>query len=171
MMSPEPKSAAPAPKQSSADGASNAGAPAASMRFASMTKEQQFDVLGELVSMGDWDGVLRTLGVAEDPSKLPPNLGLLWAIARREKLNPDDPKVVEVTAVASRCAAALMGIHETSSIAPMVAKRILRRNPVSWTKAPAPTAWVSAFIMIAALIVGSGIGWILSGGQSFFFIK
>ncbi len=171
MMSSEHETAAQAPKQPTADAALQAGAQAASMRFASMPKEQQFDVLGELVSMGDWDGILRTLGAGEDPSKLPPNLGLLWAIARREKLNPDDPKVAEVTAMATRCTAAVLGLHETNSIAPMLAKRILRRNPASWTKAPAPSAWVSAFIMIAALVVGSGIGWILSGGQSFFFFK
>lgn len=142
-----------------------------SMRFAGMNKTEQFDVLGQLVSMGDWDGILRTLGAGSDPAKLPPNLGLLWAIARREKMNPDDPNVAAVTAVATRCVAAVLGVHETNSIAPMFAKRILRRNPVSWAKTPAPSPWVSAFIMVAALVVGSGIGWILSGGQSFFFIK
>lgn len=171
MMSPEHETAAQAPKQPTAEAGPQAGAQAASMRFASMPKDQQFEILGELVSTGDWDGILRTLGAGEDPSKLPPNVGLLWAIARREKLNPDDPKVAEVTAMATRCTAAVLGLHETNSIAPMLAKRLLRRNPVSWTKAPAPTAWVSAFIMIAALVVGSGIGWILSGGQSFFFFK
>ncbi len=142
-----------------------------SLRFAGMNKTEQFDVLGELVSTGDWDGILRTLGAGSDPAKLPPNLGLLWAIARREKMNPDDPNVAAVTAVATRCVAAVLGVHETNSIAPMFAKRILRRNPVSWAKTPAPSPWVSAFIMIAALVVGSGIGWILSGGQSFLFIK
>lgn len=142
-----------------------------SLRFASMNKAEQLDVLGELVSMGDWDGILRTLAVGEDPSQLPPNLGLLWAIARREKMNPDDPNVAAVTAVATRCTAAVLGMTEVNSIAPMLAKRLLRRNPVSWTKTPAPSPWVSAFIMIAALVVGSGIGWILSGGQSFFFFK
>jgi hypothetical protein len=144
---------------------------AVSMRFAGMNKTEQFEVLGELVSTGDWDGILRTLGASADPAKMPPNLGLLWAIARREKMNPDDPNVAAVTAVATRCAAAVLGVHETNSIAPMLAKRILRRNPVSWTKTPAPSPWVSAFVMIVALVVGSGIGWILSGGQSFFFMK
>jgi len=154
------------------DGPGPQGEPSTvSVRFAAMNKTEQFDVLGQLVAMGDWDGILRTLGVGEDPSKLPPNLGLLWAIARREKMNPDDPNVAAVTAVATRCAAAVLGVHETNSMAPMLAKRILRRNPVSWAKAPAPSPWISAFIMIAALIVGSGIGWIISGGQSFFFLK
>ena len=170
-MSVEQESVANPSKQSVAKDGAQGDSSAASMRFAAMNKTEQFDVLGELVSMGDWDGVLRSLGVGEDPSKLPPNLGLLWAIARREKLNPDDPNVAAVTAVATRCAAAMLGVHETNSIAPMVAKRLLRRNPVSWAKTPAPSPWVSAFIMIAALVVGSGIGWILSGGQSFFFFK
>jgi hypothetical protein len=170
-MSLEHETAANTSKQL-ADPSTSQGEPSAvSMRFAGMNKAEQFDVLGELVSTGDWDGILRTLGAGEDPSKLPPNLGLLWAIARREKMNPDDPNVAAVTAVATRCAAAVLGIHDTNSIAPMVAKRILRRNPVSWAKTPAPSAWVSAFIMIAALVVGSGIGWILSGGQAFFFLK
>jgi hypothetical protein len=142
-----------------------------SMRFAAMNKTEQLDILGQLVAMGDWDGILRTLAVGEDPSKLPPNLGLLWAIARREKMNPDDPNVAAVTAVANRCAAAVLGVHETNSIAQMLTKRILRRNPASWAKTPAPSPWVSAFIMFAALVVGSGIGWILSGGQSFFFFR
>lgn len=142
-----------------------------SMRFATMNKTEQLEILGQLVSMGDWDGILRTLAVGEDPSKLPPNLGLLWAIARREKMNPDDPNMAAVTAVATRCAAAVLGVHETNGIAPMLSKRLLRRNAVSWAKTPAPSPWVSAFIMFAALVVGSGIGWILSGGQSFFFFR
>lgn len=146
------------------------GDPPVSLRFAAMNKAEQFEMLGQLVSMGDWDGILRTLAAGEDPSKLPPNLGLLWAIARREKMNPDDPRMGEVTAVATRCAAAVLGVHETNSIAPMLAKRLLRRNAVSWAKTPAPSPWVSAFIMFAALVVGSGIGWILSGGQAFFFL-
>lgn len=170
-MSLEHENAANASKQASDRVVAKAEPVPLSLRFAAMNKTEQYEVLGELVSMGDWDGILRTLGAGEDPSKLPPNLGLLWAIARREKMNPDDPNVVAVTAVATRCAAAVLGVHETNSIAPMLAKRILRRNPASWTKTPAPSPWVSAFIMIAALVVGSGIGWILSGGQSFFFFK
>lgn len=171
LMSLDQESAAKPSKQQSDEAGAQGEAPAASMRFAAMNKLEQFDVLGELVATGDWDAILRSLGAGDDPSKLPPNLGLLWAIARREKMNPDDPQVATVTAVATRCAAAILGVHETNSIAPMVAKRLLRRNPVSWAKTPAPSPWVSAFIMIAALVVGSGIGWILSGGQSFFFFK
>lgn len=171
LMSLEQETAARSSKEAREGAGAKGDASAASMRFAAMNKTEQFDVLGELVSMGDWDGVLRSLGAGDDPDKLPPNLGLLWAMARREKMNPDDPQVAAVTAVATRCAASLMGLHETNSIAPMVAKRLLRRNPVSWAKQPAPSPWVSAFIMVAALVVGSGIGWILSGGQSFFFFK
>lgn len=141
------------------------------MGLSAMNDTYRLEVLGQLVSMGDWDGVLRTLGVGDDPSKLPPNVGLLWAIARREKMNPDDPNVAAVTAVATRCAAAILGVNEQNSIATVLAKRVLRRNPMSWAKTPAPSPWVSAFIMVAALVVGSGIGWILSGGQSFFFFK
>ncbi len=170
-MSVEHETAANTSERSVDEPEARGGLSAASMRFAGMNKTEQFDILGELVSTGDWDGILRTLGVGEDPAKLPPNLGLLWAIARREKMNPDDPNVAAVTAVATRCAAAVLGVHETNSIAPMLVKRILRRNPVSWAKTPAPSPWVSAFIMIAALVVGSGIGWIISGGQPFFFLK
>ncbi|MBK9262413.1 MAG: hypothetical protein IPM54_21745 [Polyangiaceae bacterium] len=174
-MSLEHETAANASKQSSASSVDGAGSDApngeGAMGLSAMNDTYRLEVLGQLVSMGDWDGVLRTLGVGDDPSKLPPNVGLLWAIARREKMNPDDPNVAAVTAVATRCAAAILGVNEQNSIATVLAKRVLRRNPMSWAKTPAPSPWVSAFIMVAALVVGSGIGWILSGGQSFFFFK
>jgi hypothetical protein len=172
LMSLSPQSASNrsmTPADGKASGAPEASA--ASLRLAAMSDAERLDVLGQLVSMGDWDGVLRSLGAGEDPSKLPPNMGLLWAVARREKMNPDDPGVAAVTGVAVRCAASILNVDESSAIAQMLAKRILRRNPVSWAKQPAPSPWVSAFIMIAALVVGSGIGWILSGGQAFFFLK
>jgi hypothetical protein len=114
-------------------------------------------------AMGDWGAVLRLAETVEDAEKLPANLGLIWALARKETLPPDDRSASAVTKLAVRSAASLLGVADKSDLALLIAKRLLRKNPGSWRQAPAPSTGISIFIMVVALVVGSAIGLLLSG--------
>ena len=114
-------------------------------------------------SMGDWSAALRLADSLDDAAKLPPGLALVWALARKETLKPDDKNASAVTHLAVRAVASLLGVNEKSDLALLIAKRLLRQNPASWRQAPAPSTGISIFIMIVALIVGSAIGLLLSG--------
>ena len=121
-----------------------------------------------MLRANNWEGVLLALGPADQAGRLPPNLGLLYAIARKEKETSAD-KTSDATDLAIRCAAGLLGVAPDSPLALVVAKRIVRKNPVSWQKAPAPPASVSALIMLTALAIGSAIGWLVATGRVRFY--
>lgn len=144
---PEAAKAAPAP-------AAPGPAPVVDPRLAEVERA---------AAMGDWGAVLRLAQTIEDAEKLAPNLALVWALARKETLPPDDRTASAVTKLAVRSAASLLGVAEKSDLALLIAKRLLRKNPASWRQAPAPSTGISIFIMIVALVVGSAIGLLLSG--------
>ncbi len=133
--------------------------------------DPRLEELEPLLRAGDWDAVLRALGPDDHAGRLPPNLGLVYAIALREKETsaeserPRESKGAEATDLAIRCTAGLLGVSTDSALALVVAKRLLRRNPVGWQKRPAPPARVSALIMVAALAIGSALGWLVASGH------
>jgi len=126
--------------------------------------DPRIEALEPLLRAGDWDGVLTQLGPANEAGKLPPNLGLIYAIARKEK-ETTESKGSEATELAIRCAAGLLGVAPDSPVALLVAKRIVRKNPVAWQKAPAPRATVSAIIILVAVVIGGLIGWLVATGR------
>lgn len=126
--------------------------------------DPRLETLESLLRAGDWNAVLQTLGPAEQAGRLPPNLGLIYAIARKEIEGPTD-KGSESTELAIRCTAGLLGVTSDSAIALVVAKRLIRKNPVGWQQRPAPPARVSALIMIAALVIGGLVGWLVATGR------
>ncbi|HNS95579.1 MAG TPA: hypothetical protein PLJ27_22035 [Polyangiaceae bacterium] len=67
--------------------------------------------------------------------------------------------------MAIRCIAGLYGISPDSPIAIVLGKRIIRANPVSWQKKKAPPAPISFLIVALGLLLGAGIGWLLSFGS------
>lgn len=146
-------------------------APSRTARVVTNT-DPRLDELEPLLRAGDWDAVLRALGPDDQAGRLPPNLGLVYAIARREKeageaegARSGEPKKTDATDLAIRCTAGLLGVAPESALALVVAKRLLRRNPVAWQQRPAPPASVSALIMIAALAIGSALGWLVASGH------
>jgi len=115
-----------------------------------------------LVKGNDWRGVARVLGELDATGKLPPNLGLVAAVAHNEtsKDANDDAR-----ALAIRCTASLLGMKEDSEVVRVLARRLLRKNPASELRLrerPAPPAKTSALIVLAMLVVGGGLGWFLS---------
>jgi len=125
--------------------------------------------LGEIepsLRAGDWDAVLTKLGPADQAGKLPPTLGLIYALARKEK--EASGKVegkIDATELAIRCTAGLLGVANDSALALVIAKRLVRSNPIAWQKRPAPPASVSAIIILIALVLGSLVGWLAATGR------
>lgn len=118
------------------------------------------------VSAGDWKQVADVLGPNENAGNLPPTLGLVYALARKEiehdeAANTRDPGTNQL---AIRCMAGLFGVEPDSPIALVLAKRLLRKNPVGWRQRPAPSAKVSILFVALAIVIGSAIGWVASGG-------
>lgn len=122
-----------------------------------------------LIEQGRWRN-LRMLLAADSThaSSLPPVLALLYAIALKE----DQSLAKEAhDAAASPAGAAetlaiavirqLFGLAETSVIAVMFAKRLLRRRPsqIDWKQKP--PASVSAMLVGGALLLGALVGFLL----------
>lgn len=112
-----------------------------------------------LVERNDWKLVTEKLGPLDDAGKLPPNLGLVAAIAHNELAKDGS---AEARALAVRCMASLLGMPVESELARVVARRLLRKNPVSFRQRPAPPARTSAFIVAVVLVIGGALGWFLS---------
>jgi hypothetical protein len=112
-----------------------------------------------LVARNDWKAIADLLGSLDAVGKLPPNLGLLAALAHNEVAKDGN---ADARDVATRCMAALLGMPASGEIASVVARRLLRKNPVAFRKRPAPPARTSALIVVVVLAVGGALGWFLS---------
>ena len=126
--------------------------------------DPRLESIEPFVKNGDWAGIIKELGPAEKAGSLPPHLGLLFALAVNESNAAGD--AFDPAQLAIRCAAGLFGVPPESAIALVVGKRRLRKNPLSFGKRPAPPARVSFLIVLITLVVGAGVGWLVTGGGS-----
>ncbi len=124
--------------------------------------DPRFAELDALLDRNDWAAVQEQLGPYEDLGKLPPNLALIAALAHHERASEGDP---DPTPIAIRCMAGLLAVDEDSPAARVLAKRLLRKNPVQFREIKAPPARVSALIIVLTLVVGGGVGWLVSMGS------
>ncbi|MBK9001793.1 MAG: hypothetical protein IPM35_39220 [Myxococcales bacterium] len=113
-----------------------------------------------LLATTNWEGVVEVLSKQET---LPPPLALLYAVALKERGAKGDPE-----GLAIRSVAALLCVPETSETALVVAKRLLRTNPVTWQTRRAPSAKVSIGIALAVAVLGALIGFLLGPGAPAF---
>jgi hypothetical protein len=111
-----------------------------------------------LFAQGRWGEVCELLGPPERAEDLPPSLGLLYATARKEH-EPEEAS--DANPVAIRAMAALLGTSPESQTAVIVAKRILRQNPASWSSRAAPAATARISIILLTIIIGAVVGWVL----------
>jgi len=161
---------APPPTSASAgDGAIELAAPTRSTASAApeppsqvTSRDPRYEALEKLLDRNDWQGIKTELGPLEDLGKLPPNLGLVAALAHNETAKDANPEAI---AVAIRCMAGLLGVAEDSPLARVLARRMLRKNPVRFVDRQAPPARVSLLIVVLTLVVGGGVGWLLSSGS------
>ena len=126
------------------------------------SQDPRYAPIEKLLDLNDWKKITDELGPMSAVGKLPPNLGLLAALAHNEATKDGDPDAV---ATAIRCMAGLLGVAEDSPIARVLARRMLRKNPVKLSERKAPAAKTSLLIVVATLVGGGGIGWLASEGS------
>jgi len=125
-------------------------------------QDPRIEALEKLLDGNDWQGIGKELGSLDDVGKLPPNLGLIAALAHNEAQEAGHSEASEI---AIRCMAALLGVSESSSVARVLARRVLRKNPVRLMDRKAPPARVSILIVVLTLLAGGGVGWLASSGS------
>ncbi len=123
---------------------------------AAQTADPELTKLEQLVARGAWEELAK---LGHDPER-PALHRLMHVIALRETIPTDATGTGKLTQDAIVALAELLGLASSSPTALMLTKRLLRRNPV-WTRA-APTTGVSAGIVIVGLLVGGGLGWLLT---------
>jgi hypothetical protein len=67
--------------------------------------------------------------------------------------------------------AALLGVADTSPLARVLARRLLRKNPARITERAAPPARTSALIVVIALLIGGGVGLVVAGASPVELVK
>ena len=126
------------------------------------SQDPRFEPLEKLLDLNDWKKIGAELGPTSELGKLPPNLGLLAALAHNENAKDGDPDAV---AAAIRCMAGLLGVSDDSPIARVLARRMLRKNPVKLSERQAPPARTSFLIVLVTLALGGGVGFVASAGS------
>jgi hypothetical protein len=126
------------------------------------SQDPRYEPLEKLLDLNDWKKIGAELGAMSDVGKLPPNLGLLAALAHNENAKDGDP---DAAAAAIRCMAGLLGVSDDSPIARVLARRMLRKNPVKLTERQAPPARTSLLIVLITLALGGGVGFVASAGS------
>ena len=126
------------------------------------SQDPRYEPLEKLLDLNDWKKIGAELGPMSDVGKLPPNLGLLAALAHNEVAKDGNP---EAATAAIRCMAGLLGVSEDSPIARVLARRMLRKNPVKLTERQAPPARTSLLIVLVTLVLGGGVGFVASAGS------
>jgi hypothetical protein len=125
--------------------------------------DARFAELEPLFARSAWREIVACLGPADEVAKLPPALGLIYALAQREAAGED--RAAGATELAIRSMAVLVGVAPGSATALVLAKRLLRQNPAGWRTKPAPRARFSVLIIVVGVVVGAAVGWFASLGS------
>ena len=137
--------------------------PEPAKRAAAVTSvDPRFAELEPYIETNDWKTVAKKLGPIDDAGKLPPNLGLIAAIAHHEATEDGGP---DARALAIRCTAGLLGLPADNEIVRILSRRMLRKNVVRFREVQAPPARWSAFIVVVVVALGGALGWYLSTGH------
>jgi hypothetical protein len=127
-----------------------------------VTADPRLDALERRVKDNDWRGIAKDLGPVSEIGSLPPNLGLLAALAHHEMNDEGDQEAVSVGV---RCVASMLGVPEHGAMAGVIARRLFRKNPVRFRERQAPKARTSFIIVAVTLMLGGAVGWLSSGGS------
>lgn len=111
-----------------------------------------------LVERGAWEQLAQEIG--NTPAQDSPTVALLQVIAKRELLPANEKGSSKLNQEAIQALALLLGVPPSSPLALLLAKRLLRRNPVWIAKQPA--TGLSVGIVLAGLAAGIGIGWLVT---------
>ena len=131
-------------------------APRARAASSSRPSDPRLLAIEPLLARGAWDRICELLGPPDSAGELPPTLGLVYAIARKEAAGVGSSG--DADALAIRSVAAVLGVGVASEAALVVAKRALRRNPATWRSRPAPNKGLSVVLIVLALALGIAAG-------------
>ncbi len=121
-----------------------------------------------LVSQNQWTKVCEILGAPDNQGKLPVGMAFIYAVALNELRVPGSPvdqRAPDIEKIMLRCLAVMLGTDAKGPLAQIVAKRLMRR---SWRATPAPRTRISVMLIVAALVVGSFIGFLIGPGRDWF---
>jgi hypothetical protein len=118
------------------------------------------DTVEHLVDQGQWQTLCEMLGPGERAGTLEPHLALVYALAYSESQPEADAS--QTIEIAIQSVARAHSLAESSAIARVVAKRLLRKSPTSWRARPAPPKRISIILVVLALTLGGGGGFWLS---------
>ena len=140
--------------------------PAPSKKAVVTIVDPRLEAIEPLLASSRWEEICARLGPPDQAGKLPPTLGLIYALARREMAG--EAGSTQANELAIRCMAGLFGVPAESSTALVLGKRLLRRNPAAWRSTPAPPAKISTLIILVAIVLGCAVGWYFSRGSFHF---
>lgn len=121
-----------------------------------------------LVSQNQWTKICEILGAPENQNKLPVGMAFIYALALNELRVPGSPvdlRAPDIEKIMLRCLSVMLGSDPKGPLAQIVAKRLMRRN---WRSTPAPPTRTSVLLILAALVVGSFIGFLVGPGRDWF---
>ncbi len=127
--------------------------------------DPRLEELEPMIGRGDWGAIAAKLGPFDNAGALPPQLGLIYAIAENEvQLIPRGGRAEtnNATDLALRCVASMCNVPEQSGFALVIAKRLLRKNPTTLrgqVVVPAARKSPSPVLLIVMLVVGAALGW------------
>ena len=121
-----------------------------------------------LVSQNQWGKVCALLGAPENQGRLPVGMAFIYAVALNELRVPGgqvDQRAPDIEKIMRRCLGVMLGADTKGPLAQIIAKRLMRR---SWRSTPAPPTRTSVLLIIAALMLGSFIGFLIGPGHDWF---
>lgn len=121
-----------------------------------------------LVSQNQWTKVCELLGAPENHGKLPVGMAFIYAVALNELRVPGgtvDQRAPDIERIMLRCLSVMLGADVKGPLPRIIAKRLMRR---SWRATPAPPTRTSVLLIIAALMAGSFIGFLIGPGHDWF---
>ncbi len=121
-------------------------------------RDRDMAKLENLVERGAWEQLAHDIEASAVRGS--PTIALLQVIAKRELLPTNEKGSSKLNQEAIQALALLLGVPASSPLALLLAKRLLRRNPV-WT-AKQPATGLSIGIVLGGLAVGIGIGWLVT---------
>jgi hypothetical protein len=130
-------------------------------------RDPRFAQVEPLVGRNAWRDIVERLGPANEAGELPPGLTLVLAVAQREAAG--EASAAGANALAIQSMADLLGVAPGSHTALLLAKRLLRQPPASWTTKPAPPARFTALIILFGIALGVAAGRLVSLGSIRFF--
>lgn len=126
------------------------------------------NAVAALVGQNQWQKVCELLGSPEHHGRLPAPMAFVYGLALNEIRVPGsavDRQAPDIEAVTRASVAALLNADEGSDLVRIITRRLLKRG---WTRAPAPPRRTSILLIVAAVMLGTFIGFLIGPGRDWF---